>query len=140
MNGEGVASRPTHENAPAELDTPRGTATGGLVLMHAQASAPSRDRAADALADVLELLGDPERLAHDVALATIAAVLSPDAPSRRWSLANRLLMLKAGTFDARGFRQWQHVGRKVRKRERAFHILGPRTVKRAETDPASGEE
>ncbi len=35
-------------------------------------------------------------------------------PSSKWSLRNRLLMLSAGTSDARGYRQWREVGRHVR--------------------------
>ena len=34
-------------------------------------------------------------------------------------------MLLAGTADARGFRQWQEVGRSVSKGAKAFYILGP---------------
>jgi hypothetical protein len=34
-------------------------------------------------------------------------------------------MLLAGTNDARGFRQWQEVGRNVSRGSRAFRILGP---------------
>lgn len=50
-------------------------------------------------------------------------------PCDRWSLANRLLMLLAGTTDARGYRQWLDVGRHVRKGATAFHILAPITRK-----------
>lgn len=99
-----------------------------------------RDRAEEALADVLAMFDDPDQLAENVALATIAGVLAPEAPCRSWSLNNRLLMIRAGTFDARGFRQWQTVGRKVKKGGRAFWILAPKTAKRTETDPATGEE
>ena len=108
--------------------------------MQAQPTAGSRDRAGEALADVLAIINDPEQLAQDVALATIAAVLNPDAPCRRWSLSNRLLMLRAGTFDARGFKQWKDTGRSVVKGARAFYILAPRTVSKSEIDAVTGEE
>jgi hypothetical protein len=39
----------------------------------------------------------------------------PNIPASRWSLINRTLMFFAGTNDARGFRQWQEVGRHVKK-------------------------
>ena len=63
-------------------------------------------------------------------------------PSDRWSLANRLIMLAHGTFDARGFRQWQEVGRRVKKGARAFYILAPITKKvvRRVADEETGEE
>lgn len=51
-----------------------------------------------------------------------------DVPSNRWSPRNRLIMhLVGGTHDARGFKQWQEVGRKVKKGTHALHILGPVT-------------
>lgn len=50
-------------------------------------------------------------------------------PCRAWSWSNQLLTALAGFDDARGFRQWQHVGRHVRKGERAFSILAPCTKK-----------
>ena len=35
----------------------------------------------------------------------------PDVPSARWSLLNKTVMFLAGTMDARGYKQWQDVGR-----------------------------
>lgn len=60
-----------------------------------------------------------------------------DIPSAKWSLLNRILMLIAGTQDARGFRQWQEVNRYVKKGSKAFHILAPRLIKRENEE---GEE
>jgi hypothetical protein len=67
-------------------------------------------------------------------------------PSDKWSLGNQILMLMHDTTDARGFKQWEAVGRKVKKSAKAFHILAPviktRTVRvrclvtGAETDEA----
>src|SRR5512143_2111872 len=53
----------------------------------------------------------------------------PNIPAARWSLLNRILMFLAGTNDARGFRQWQEVGRHVKKGSKAFTILAPRFIK-----------
>lgn len=58
-------------------------------------------------------------------------------PCEKWSLSNRVLTFISGTDDARGYRQWQAVGRQVRKGARAFYILAPRTVKT--TDKVTGE-
>jgi antirestriction protein ArdC len=52
-------------------------------------------------------------------------------PCARWSWRNQLLAALLGHHDARGFRQWQEVGRHVRKGERAFYILAP-SLRRAE--------
>ncbi|MGB9860027.1 MAG: hypothetical protein ACPLQP_08860 [Moorellaceae bacterium] len=59
--------------------------------------------------------------------AVALTVIKPagDRPSDNWSLGNRLLMLLAGTEDARGYRQWQQVGRHVKKGSKAFYIFGP---------------
>ena len=46
-------------------------------------------------------------------------------PCDSWSLGNRLLMYIAGTDDARGLKQWNQVGRKIKKGAKAFYILAP---------------
>jgi len=62
---------------------------------------------------------------------------TPDIPSSRWSLLNRVILFLTGTVDARGIRQWNKAGRKVKKGSKAIYILVPRMVKK-ETD--EGEE
>lgn len=59
-------------------------------------------------------------------------------PCDQWSLGNYLLMLFSGTEDARGFRQWEGVGRKVKKGAKAIRILGPCKIKK--TNPTTGED
>lgn len=60
-----------------------------------------------------------------------------DSPHcRKWSWGNQLLVILSGYTDARGFRQWQEVGRNVKKGEKAFHILGPVTKKWRKEDTA----
>ena len=76
----------------------------------------------------------PAEIAHHLVTA------DPSAPCHQWSMANRLIMRAAKTADARGYRQWQDVGRHVRKGAKAFHILAPRTITITETDPETGEE
>ena len=58
----------------------------------------------------------------------------PNIPASQWSLLNRTLMFFAGTNDARGFRQWQEVGRHVKKGSKAFTILAPRFIKKDTED------
>ncbi len=61
-------------------------------------------------------------------------------PSDKWSFLNRLLMYLNNTEDARGFRQWQQVGRYVKKGSKAFYIIAPVTRKiTAEKNLESGE-
>lgn len=60
----------------------------------------------------------PEKIAY-------ATLTGYTKPSHKWSLPNRLLMLHAGTEDARGRKQWESVERKVK----AWHpvwIIAPR--------------
>ena len=61
-------------------------------------------------------------------------------PSDKWSLGNRLIMTMEGTSDARGYRQWQKVGRHVKKGTKAIYILAPRVNKAVEKDKETGEE
>lgn len=61
----------------------------------------------------------------------------PNIPAANWSLLNRLMMIFAGTNDARGFRQWKEVGRYVKKGAKSFTILAPRFVRK---EPENEEE
>jgi antirestriction protein ArdC len=63
-----------------------------------------------------------------------------DKPSNKWSLGNKLLMLAAETGDARGYDQWQKVGRNVRKGAKAFYIFGPLTRKLERKNEETGEK
>jgi antirestriction protein ArdC len=104
------------------------------------AAASKRQEAAEqALADVLELFRDPERLPEAIA-QTVIARKSGDTPMGAWSLPNQLLCILAGTTDARGYRQWEVAGRHVTRGSRAIRILAPRTRKTTETDEESGEK
>ena len=75
-----------------------------------------------------------------VALTIIRRREGDDQPSFHWSIGNQILMLFQGTADARGFRQWQQVGRYVKQGARAIHILGPLTAKIKEVDEQTGQE
>lgn len=64
------------------------------------------------------------------ALAPIFIHRKDDVPCRKWSWNNQLLTALAGHSDARGFRQWQAVGRCVSKGQKSFQILSPLVGKR----------
>ena len=89
-------------------------------------------KAEQAAKRILELFQEPDRLPK--ALAPIFIHRDDNKPCRAWSWSNQLLTALAATDDARGFRQWEKVGRHVTKGSHAFHILGPVSVKRADTD------
>jgi hypothetical protein len=73
-----------------------------------------------------------------IALAPIFVRRKDSAPCRKRSWSNQLLTALAGYSDARGYRQWQEVGRHVKKGERAFHILAP--IVRTIREEKDGEE
>lgn len=57
-----------------------------------------------------------------------------EKPSDRWSILNQLIMLNTGkTTDARTYKQWNEVGRYVKKGAKAFQIIAP-IVKKVKTD------
>ena len=64
----------------------------------------------------------------------------PNIPCSKWSLRNRLIMNLAGTYDARGFQQWQQINRRVKKGAKALYILGPVTKKIKVVDQLTQEE
>ncbi len=87
---------------------------------------------------ILELFKIPSSLPN--VLAPIFVHRKDNVPCRSWSWSNQLLTALAGTSDARGFRQWQQVGRYVRKGSHAFSILAPCSRKIRERDSETGEQ
>ena len=65
-------------------------------------------------------------------------IQAPTGPSEKWSRFNRLIMGMQGTNDARGYKQWESVGRHVKKGSKAIHILAPRFIH--EKDAKTGEK
>ena len=67
---------------------------------------------------------------HKQLALTIIKRVDENIPSDKWSITNKLIMLCIGnTTDARGYKQWEQVGRHIRKGEKAFYIFGPLTKK-----------
>jgi len=101
---------------------------------------PSKAQAAveESLQALLEMFESGEMPA--AVARTMIARLEGLAPSANWSLGNQLILLRNGTSDARGYRQWQEVGRHVVKGSRALYILAPNTRKVTDRDKATGEE
>nr|MBA2704590.1 hypothetical protein [Blastocatellia bacterium] len=73
------------------------------------------------------------------ALAPVFIRRKDGVPCRQWSWGNQLLCILHGTNDARGMKQWNAVGRKVRKGSKAFDILVPLT-KTIRVKDETGEE
>jgi hypothetical protein len=85
---------------------------------------PPSDRIKEAMETLLKIFKEDnlEKVAR-------AVFRGSDVPADKWSFLNRVLMYLNDTEDARGFRQWQQVGRYVKKGSRAFYIIGPVTRK-----------
>jgi hypothetical protein len=81
---------------------------------------PSSDRIKEAMETLLKIFQE-----DNLEKAARAVFRGGDIPADKWSFLNRLLMYLNNTEDARGFRQWQQVGRYVKKGSRAFYILAP---------------
>ena len=86
--------------------------------------------------NILEAFRNPNRLPKP--LAQVFIYRKDNVPCRSWSWRNQFLVALEGYRDARGFRQWEEVGRRVKKGERAFYILSPVTKKLE--DEKTGEE
>ena len=52
-----------------------------------------------------------------------------DVPMTKWSMLNQFICFISGTQDSRGYRQWQKVGRYVKKGSKAIFILAPLLIK-----------
>lgn len=65
---------------------------------------------------------------NNLEIVTRAVFTAPagfERPCDKWSFMNRIFTMCAGTDDARGYKQWQQVGRNVKKGSHAFTIFGP---------------
>ena len=76
--------------------------------------------ATESLMKMFQMQSFPEAVAFTIINGNPAS-----KPSSHWSLGNRLLMIMSGTRDARGFRQWEAVGRQVKKGAKAIAIFAP---------------
>jgi len=83
---------------------------------------------------IVEAFKQPDRL--PAALAPMFIHRKDDVPCRRWSWHNQLIAALSGTTDARGIRQWNEAGRKVKKGTSAIWILAPclKTVEEEDED------
>lgn len=75
-------------------------------------------------------------------LAPVFVNRKDNVPSASWSWTNQLIMLMSRTSDARTFKQWNSVGRKVKKGSSAFAILGPilKSIPKTVEDEETGEK
>lgn len=92
------------------------------------------EKAQESLDKVIDMFksGDlPEAIAR-------TAIEGEGKPSDDWSFRNQIVMYANETTDARGYKQWQKVGRQVEKGASALHIFGP-IIKTVEEENDDGE-
>jgi hypothetical protein len=96
-------------------------------------------KASEVGAAIVERFKDPASL--PAPLARVFIRRRDQSPCRKWSFGNQLLVALAGYSEARGFRQWETVGRHVVKGQKAIYILAPCVKKfEAEGDDGTTEE
>ena len=86
---------------------------------------------------ILGSFQNPESLPQALSLMFIHR--KDEVPCRNWSWHNQLLVAMCGTTDARGIRQWNQAGRRIKRGAKAIWILAPWT-KRITEENEHGEE
>jgi antirestriction protein ArdC len=86
---------------------------------------------------IVNVFRHPDQL--PAALAPIFIHRKDGVPCRKWSWSNQLIAALCGTTDARGFRQWEETGRKIKKGSKAIWILAP-CVKNIKEENDKGED
>jgi hypothetical protein len=81
------------------------------------------NKAEEAAADILRAFENPNELPKP--LAQVFIHRSDGSPCREWSWRNQLIVALHGHCEARGYRQWEQAGRRVKTGEKAFRILSP---------------
>ena len=95
-----------------------------------------RNKAEEAANDILRAFENPNDLPRP--LAQVFMNRKDGSPCRQWSWRNQLIVAIRGHADARGFRQWERICRRVRKGEKSFRILSP--LMKKELDEEKKEE
>jgi hypothetical protein len=94
------------------------------------------EKAEEAAKQIVEAFQSPNRLPEP--LAQVFVHRNDGSPCRSWSWRNQFIVAIHGHSEARGFRQWEQVGRRVQKGEKAFYILSP--VTKLVVDEDTGEK
>lgn len=97
---------------------------------------PLTEKARSVINQLVEAFETPEKLVDTITKVTL---IPNNSPCTKWGPYNRFIVALRGTSDARGFRQWQEAGRKVKKGGKAILILVPR-FKKVEKDDKEEEE
>jgi len=96
------------------------------------------EHAMRAAAEVVDACRNPPSLIDHLA-RLVSRKQRPGVISGGWSFRNQLIVLLRGHSEARGYKPWAGVGRKVRKREKAFYIMAPLLVLKKDDSKAGAK-
>ena len=96
-----------------------------MLMLENPRSKASEKKIKSVLGQIIEIFRSG-KAPQEIAIAMFPAI--EGIPSSKWSIVNRMIMRANRTEDARGFRQWEAVGRKVKPGKKAFYIFAPRFV------------
>lgn len=82
----------------------------------------------NAINELLETF-ESGKMPKQMACSIIRRRQDDTTPQSKWSTGNQILAMLQGTMDARGFRQWMSVNRRVKKGTHAIYILAPMKTK-----------
>ncbi|QDV69015.1 hypothetical protein Poly24_27290 [Rosistilla carotiformis] len=82
-----------------------------------------KNKAEEAAKQILSAFESPESLPGPIARVIVNR--RDGSPCRKWSWRNQLIVAINGYSEARGFRQWDKVERRVKKGEKSIRILSP---------------
>jgi hypothetical protein len=74
--------------------------------------------------EIVEACRNPPSLIDHLA-RLVSRKQRPGVVSDTWSYRNQLIVLLRGYSEARGFKPWAEVGRRVQKGQKAFYIMAP---------------
>lgn len=89
------------------------------------------EKAKEAASEILRACQNPPSLIDDLA-RLVARKRRPGVVSDTWSYRNQLIVVLHGSSEARGYKDWLKVGRKVQKGQKAFYIMAPWLVVKEE--------
>jgi hypothetical protein len=82
-----------------------------------------KERANEILNGIIEDFKQPDSLSR---LANVC--IKGDLPCQKWSILNQIAVMGQGTDDARGMKQWNAVGRRIKAGSKAVWILAPTII------------
>lgn len=89
----------------------------------------AKKQAKEILQELIGMFSDPEKIDQLEDTVKLTHIDMIEKPSNNWSWSNKFLMVLQGTNDARGFRQWQKVGRNPLDWQKQISILAPLVCK-----------